>query len=1661
MTIAPKYRSILSCLFVGLIASSKAQWNSPPFEQPDPLDDAVKFLSSSNVITNIQLDEEVQHSVCIAQLNYEGSTKPQLGSFSSGQSFILGAEFQKNDLTNKWGLYITKKQDYETPAMRQYRFEVVIETVINDVALNIMNIDDNPPVIQAVEQTCAIEENFSGRSNCSFRISDADGWINQTAITFTSTPESGSENFKITHELIPNNNYEMKAYLDVVKFLDFEKITTYTLQITATDSGENRGTLLNVVQVIDMPDMPPVWSSLTASQSIIEKTRHNFSVSAIDGDIQINAEINYKIEPKEPHEKDLFSVDTKTGHIIINPIDRDTLEKEVFRFSIIAYEKENITSKIEATIVIIVEDLNDHSPVVTPQELTIAIEEAKYMTLNFPAPIIITDPDLAENGQYSVSLIDNSEHNWSSAFMIVPNSGYQSETFTLSVLNASLLDYEDEKWRNMAIEIKAVEVANRTHIGRRIVTINLINWNDEYPIFENDTISVDVLEDVQRGYPITTVLATDRDVDDRVTYELISQKGLVVNESTGEVSTAIDAAFDYETMPIVVVQVVASDLVKHKAYATLTINVVDVNDVPPKLVIPKPNPSLIEEEPEGTVVATIIEASDIDTNAELIFSIDWSKTTAQKNGVPVNESFYRNHLIIEASYPEGHRRSAEGKIVVKGRIDYEKFDEIFLNIVVTDTKTVHNDNSTAASLSLKIIDINDNAPVFNKVEELRVTENAITDILIGTVTATDADGPEFNQISYSIKAINNTEDDLISINPKTGTIRVQSNETIDAEKYEYIYYEVIASDGEMNTALTLPIYVIDMNDEVPYLLEDKFNSTIHILEKSVSGTEVVTIYGSDNDRTSPYNNVSYLINENYPALFQYFELSKFDGVLRVHLTDNYILDRDYGEPRYTLNLKLRDNYLQTGITWNTNAIDKAITVILDDINDQIPRLPNLGDPATEVNENEKQNTRILTITADDKDDPATVNTRVSYKILSNSLADGNTEVEKNCENLFSLETVELKSATISAGRNLKGCYGTWKLEVYAQDHGTFPGPLNDTRIYHIKVTDYNYNDPAIKYPPKDTRIPLGLDQTLHTKLKTYDKQPLPDFTATDEDFGASGTVTFSISSPTGADYFEIIETGKNSAQLQLKQWPTDIEENGRYTITLIAKDNGHPPRQVSQDHTIIFVSSRGPEFKENEWDVWIKENKTGLAFWAIIPEAVDNIGDDGSNIVPTYYFIDNKGGDYEYFTLDKTTRNLTVAQELDRESQETMNILVITTSDSDGPPRNPRPEAVLNITVFVLDVNDNPPVFKRQFYSGGVAVEDALDKVILTVEATDADLNDTVRYALLEDSLKTSDSSIASVKNPFFLDTSQGDVLLKFSATSNMIGFFTLDIAAYDTADHSDRTTAQIYIISQNNRVVFTFRNNAALVSSEKLFIVDTFSRTFGYICNVDDIKSSIDANNHVMDNVTTLTTHFINSKDNLPIDAESVILASSDLQTVTNLKANLQSRGLYLSDVPTGGSPQDSHDEDRAYWVLLSLTIIFGFSSVAVFVVYFFRTRTLMQRLDKMALDWKSGENESGNKKNGIVPTTNQFATAGSNPIWNISKNSEDLHDNISQRSGDSDLIGIEENPNFECKNTAFVTDRDVPTNQLEDRVTVPQRSTIFSFDPTYHNGKSHEDKC
>lgn len=103
------------------------------------------------MIRNRLTEDGIFYLLCI------GTDTPVVGSFESGKSnLILGAVIERNE-AGIWQLIITEPQDYETESMRNYRFNILAGQVNHKIALNIENIDDNAPVIQAYNTSCSVE----------------------------------------------------------------------------------------------------------------------------------------------------------------------------------------------------------------------------------------------------------------------------------------------------------------------------------------------------------------------------------------------------------------------------------------------------------------------------------------------------------------------------------------------------------------------------------------------------------------------------------------------------------------------------------------------------------------------------------------------------------------------------------------------------------------------------------------------------------------------------------------------------------------------------------------------------------------------------------------------------------------------------------------------------------------------------------------------------------------------------------------------------------------------------------------------------------------------------------------------------------------------------------------------------------------------------------------------------------------------------------------------------------------------------------------------------------------------------------------------------------------------------------------------------------------
>lgn len=92
---------------------------------------------------------------------------------------------------------------------------------------------------------------------------------------------------------------------------------------------------------------------------------------------------------------------------------------------ITAYKEVDIEdNSIESPATIILNDVNDNSPLITIDTNTIFIWESTFETLPFDQ-FSINDPDLGTHATYTVELTQDSTELYSTAFTIIPSSGYQ------------------------------------------------------------------------------------------------------------------------------------------------------------------------------------------------------------------------------------------------------------------------------------------------------------------------------------------------------------------------------------------------------------------------------------------------------------------------------------------------------------------------------------------------------------------------------------------------------------------------------------------------------------------------------------------------------------------------------------------------------------------------------------------------------------------------------------------------------------------------------------------------------------------------------------------------------------------------------------------------------------------------------------------------------------------------------------------------------------------------------------------------------------------------------------------------------------------------------------------------------------------------------------
>ncbi|XP_021006112.1 desmoglein-2 [Mus caroli] len=197
-----------------------------------------------------------------------------------------------------------------------------------------------------------------------------------------------------------------------------------------------------------------------------------------------------------------------------------------------------------------------------------------------------------------------------------------------------------------------------------------------------------------------------------------------------------------------------------------------------------------------------------------------------------------------------------GELNITSILDREETPFFLLTGYALDSRG--NNLEKPLELRIKVLDINDNEPVFTQevfvgsIEELSAAHT-----LVMKITATDADDPETlnAKVSYRIVPQEPANSHVFYLNKDTGEIYTTSF-TLDREEHSSYSFTVEARDG--NGQITdkpvqqaqVQIRILDVNDNIPVVENEMYEGTV---EENQVNVEVMRIKVTDADEVGSDN----------------------------------------------------------------------------------------------------------------------------------------------------------------------------------------------------------------------------------------------------------------------------------------------------------------------------------------------------------------------------------------------------------------------------------------------------------------------------------------------------------------------------------------------------------------------------------------------------------------------------------------------------------------------------------------------------------------------------------------------------------------------------------------------------------------------------------------
>ncbi|XP_075916787.1 protocadherin Fat 1-like [Petromyzon marinus] len=1063
---------------------------------------------------------------------------------------------------------------------------------------------------------------------------------------FYATDADSGDNARIAYDISPQIKYRVDSYQGIGILFTRRNLhragTSDTMELTAMNmdlDARKVSTKLRVNWVATPlpPETPPAFAQSRHVVTVAETATVGSVVIALPTQSTAGSLLWFNITGGNV--EDRFYVTQHGGVVeLAQPLDAE--QRTSYELTIRLTDGTNAaTTLVEVTVL----DVNDNRPRFSRGRYNATVAEdspGAVVSLRMEA----TDADAGDAGQLSFSLVGLGGNNAAESVRL-----FRINPVTGKVTAAVALDREAKQSHVLTVMVQDARIPVRR--AYTTVVVSVIDGNDNWPLFNSYPYEAYVAESAAVGSAVIRVVAFDCDDGPNANFSYSFKSGNVgnsfaVHHTLGVVSVArkLDGSVveSYELM------VRAKDHGRPQRSTVATVRiVVNAYGVPPKFAFG-----------DGGGSAEVAEWAAPGSFVLAVSASSWSTVTYE-----IREGDSEGAFDIHPT---------SGVVATKRPLDRERTPSYRLTVRATDAAGL----STDTSVSIRVLDENENAPVFDRpryrgaVSEEASAGTLVLDpdgvpLVIRAADADDGEGPA--TVAYQI--VEREARKYFSVDPRTGAVRTAG--ALDRETTAEFRFRVAASDGgsprlSAETPAEVTVTVLDANDCPPAFSTAAYETALIV--PTLAGVRLLTLAASDLD---------------VGAVLTYRVASgNVGGAFAVDARTGNVVVRNASllAAGYDLRVEVSDGRFSSAARVKVSVLEAV---------DGRLRVPPKYSARVPENSTAIVVVAVVVATGGDLNEP------LVFGLLDPSGA-------------FRMRPTAgvLETAGVALDREERDRY---ELLVDVRD-GSRARPSVAHTVVEVDIEDVNDNAPAF----------VGLPYRAVVRVAAAWGSAVLTVAALDRDVGENARVRYSLRD--GHDGRFVIDRSGGNVSLRRRFAP---DASGKdFVVTVVATDCGVPPLSSAVDVTVTVLDEDAPAFESLSHVAWVPED-------VVPPAPIAHVRATAPGGPPLVFSIVD-GDPFDQFSVDFGTGVVSVVGPLDRETRANYRLAVRAASPATGL------YADTSLDVVVGDVNDNRPLFARGAYAATLSEFAPPGTSVVQARAADADSgsNRALRYEIVDDGEK-------------------------------------------------------------------------------------------------------------------------------------------------------------------------------------------------------------------------------------------------------------------------------------------------------------------------------------